>query len=196
MKATQIFEEICTMLETPEKIGHFHTLWQTMIQKKYLSYSVVREKIIEEITDVNPYWYCLEEVVCRHYGITQEMLMLKSNKKEISEARQCVYWILKYTQPKITLSKISRYYKKHHASVLYGVRKMDALFVVYRDMREMLKDICSELHEQNFLVASEFYTNFSKQIDNGTFTSITKTNSARRKSRKSRKTTKGQKAKK
>lgn len=193
MKATQIFEEICTMLETPEKISHFNTLWQTMIKKKYLSYAVVRENILQELTDVNPFWYCLEEVVCRQYGISHDMLYANTRKSEISEARQVIYWVLKYTHPKITLSKMGKHYKKDHCTILYGIRKMDGFFKLYSDMREKLEEICNELAENNFLIAREFYTNFSKQIDNGTFRSITKTGTARGKNRKPRKTTKRQK---
>lgn len=167
-----------------------------MIKKRYLSYSVVREKLMEEITEINPFWYCLEEIVCRHYGISHEMVMAKTNKKEIAEARQVIYWILKYTHPTITLSKMGNHYKKDHCTILHGIRKMDTFFVYYKDMQDLLKKICDELSENNFIEAIPFYTNFIEKATNGNFRSITKTQDPRRKNRKSRKTTKRQKAKK
>ena len=196
MKATQIFEEICAMLETPEKISQFNNLWQTMIKKRYLTYAVVREKLMEELTEINPFWYCLEEIVSRHYGITHEMIMTKTNKKEIAEARQVIYWILKYMHPKITLSKVGKHYRKDHCTILHGIRKMDTFFVYYKDMQDMLQKICQELTENNFVEANEFYTNFIEKANNGTFRSITKTIGSRRKNRKSGKKTKGQKKQK
>ena len=80
------------------------------------------------------------KVVCEHYHLTPEMLMLKSRKREIVLARQIVMYICK-TYCNFSLTSIGTYFEKDHTTVIYSTKLVCNLLDTDRKLRINMTEI-------------------------------------------------------
>ena len=76
----------------------------------------------------------------RHNVKVMEMMSVCRDQKLV-ELRQCVWYVL-YHREKKNYSRLGRYFNRDHATVLYGVKKVQNLLSIGDDqMKEVLKSI-------------------------------------------------------
>ena len=99
------------------------------------------KKSTEELT-VNK----IQQVVCDHFKIPEELLQTKTRKREVVQARQlAMYFSKNYT--KYSLSYIgSQIGKKDHATVLYACKAVTDLMETDRNFKIQVEEIQRKLY--------------------------------------------------
>jgi len=64
--------------------------------------------------------------VTEHFGIPIIRLFSPTRDQDVVEVRQCIWHVL-YTYEKKNYTALGRYFKRDHATVLYGVKKVDGM---------------------------------------------------------------------
>jgi chromosomal replication initiation ATPase DnaA len=90
------------------------------------------------------------EEVCRANFITQEELFSKSRKRETSEARHLIFFLLQ--RKGIKSSHIQRMFfqnghSMHHTSIVHGVKSIEHILTYDKSYRELLNKIENEIFE-------------------------------------------------
>lgn len=123
-------------------------LAQSTFNKRDLTLDVVEDilgkmvkKSTEELT-VNK----IQQVVCDHFKIPEELLQTKTRKREVVQARQlAMYFSKNYT--KYSLSYIgSQIGKKDHATVLYACKAVTDLMETDRNFKIQVEEIQRKLY--------------------------------------------------
>ena len=123
-------------------------LAQSTFNKRDLTLDVVEDilgkmvkKSTEELT-VNK----IQQVVCDHFKIPEELLQTKTRKREVVQARQlAMYFSKNYT--KYSLSYIgSQIGKKDHATVLYACKAVTDLMETARNFKIQVEEIQRKLY--------------------------------------------------
>lgn len=96
--------------------------------------------------------------VLRFTGMTMDELIVKTRKRECVEVRQLIFSYLKrYTM--LSLQSIGDYFNKDHATVLYGIRRIEELMQVDKQFRnkyhELEVEIINEYNRIEGLKADE-----------------------------------------
>lgn len=123
-------------------------LAQSTFNKRDLTVDVVQDilgkmvkKPTEELTVSK-----IQQVVCDHFKISEELLQTKTRKREIVQARQlAMYFSKNYT--KYSLSYIGNQIgKKDHATVLYACKAVTDLMETDRNFRMQVEEIQRKLY--------------------------------------------------
>lgn len=123
-------------------------LAQSTFNKKDLTVEVVQEilgkmvkKNTEELTVDR-----IQQVVCDHFKISEELLQTKTRKREVVQARQlAMYFSKNYT--KYSLAYIgSQIGKKDHATVLYACKAVTDMMETDRNFRTQVEEIQRKLY--------------------------------------------------
>lgn len=123
-------------------------LAQSTFNKRDLTVDVVQDilgkmvkKPTEELT-VNK----IQQVVCDHFKISEELLQTKTRKREVVQARQlAMYFSKNYT--KYSLSYIGNQIgKKDHATVLYACKAVADLMETDRNFKTHVEEIQRKLY--------------------------------------------------
>lgn len=123
-------------------------LAQSTFNKKDLTVEVVQEilgkmvkKNTEELTVDR-----IQQVVCDHFKISEELLQTKTRKREVVQARQlAMYFSKNYT--KYSLAYIgSQIGKKDHATVLYACKAVIDMMETDRNFRTQVEEIQRKLY--------------------------------------------------
>lgn len=123
-------------------------LAQSTFNKRDLTVDVVQDilgkmvkKTTEELT-VNK----IQQVVCDHFKISEELLQTKTRKREVVQARQlAMYFSKNYT--KYSLSYIGNQIgKKDHATVLYACKAVADLMETDRNFKTHVEEIQRKLY--------------------------------------------------
>lgn len=123
-------------------------LAQSTFNKRDLTVDVVQDilgkmvkKTTEELT-VNR----IQQVVCDHFKISEELLQTKTRKREVVQARQlAMYFSKNYT--KFSLSYIGNQIgKKDHATVLYACKAVTDLMETDRNFKMQVEEIQRKLY--------------------------------------------------
>ena len=85
------------------------------------------------------------DAVCSVYGITKEDVLSNNKKKELSEARQCLYYLCRMRPMRIAdiqkyISDVSEYVPSH-VPILRGVNRVKQLLEEDRDVAVILERI-------------------------------------------------------
>ena len=85
------------------------------------------------------------DAVCSVYGITKEDVLSNNKKKELSEARQCLYYLCRMRPMRVTdiqkyISDVSDYVPSH-VPILRGVNRVKQLLEEDRDVAIILERI-------------------------------------------------------
>lgn len=64
--------------------------------------------------------------VCDTYGIEFDELLSPKRSMYITPARQTAIWLIALDMPQMTLSKIARFFKRDHTTILHAISAMDA----------------------------------------------------------------------
>jgi chromosomal replication initiation ATPase DnaA len=85
------------------------------------------------------------DAVCSVYGITKEDVLSNNKKKELSEARQCLYYLCRMRPMRVTdiqkyISEVSDYVPSH-VPILRGVNRVKQLLEEDRDVAIILERI-------------------------------------------------------
>lgn len=123
-------------------------LAQSTFNKRDLTVDVVQDilgkmvkKPTEELTVSK-----IQQVVCDHFKISEELLQTKTRKREIVQARQlAMYFSKNYT--KYSLAYIGNQIgKKDHATVLYACKAVTDLMETDRNFRMQVEEIQRKLY--------------------------------------------------
>lgn len=123
-------------------------LAQSTFNKKDLTVEVVQEilgkmvkKPTEELTVGR-----IQQVVCDHFKISEELLQTKTRKREVVQARQlAMYFSKNYT--KYSLAYIGNQIgKKDHATVLYACKAVTDMMETDRNFRTQVEEIQRKLY--------------------------------------------------
>lgn len=126
-------------------------LAQSTFNKRDLTVDVVHDilgkmvkKQTEELTVDK-----IQQVVCNHFKIPEELLQTKTRKREVVQARQlAMYFSKNYT--KFSLSYIgSQIGKKDHATVLYACKAVTDLMETDRSFKTQVEEIQRKLYCRN-----------------------------------------------
>ena len=80
-------------------------------------------------------------MVGEHHNVKVTEMMSVSRDQKLVEIRQCVWYVL-YHREKKNYSRLGRYFKRDHATVLYGVKKVHNLVSIGDpQIKEILKSI-------------------------------------------------------
>jgi len=85
------------------------------------------------------------DAVCSVYGITKEDVLSNNKKKELSEARHCLYYLCRMRPMRVTdiqkyISEVSDYVPSH-VPILRGVNRVKQLLEEDRDVAIILERI-------------------------------------------------------
>ena len=126
-------------------------LAQSTFNKRDLTLDVVQDilgkmvrKQTEELTVGR-----IQQVVCEHFKIPEELLQTKTRKREVVQARQlAMYFSKNYT--KYSLSYIGNQIgKKDHATVLYACKAVTDLIETDRNFKILVEEIQRKLYCMN-----------------------------------------------
>lgn len=123
-------------------------LAQSTFNKRDLTLDVVRDilgkmvkKPTEELTVDK-----IQQVVCEHFKISEELLQTKTRKREVVQARQLAMYFSK-TYTKYSLSYIGNQIgKKDHATVLYACKAVADLMETDRNFKIQVEEIQRKLY--------------------------------------------------
>ena len=78
----------------------------------------------------------LTKIVAEIFEIEYLQLFEKCRKRNISEARQVIFYIAYNKIPGLSLNQIGLYFKKNHATVLYGIKMAENLCDTNKNFKE------------------------------------------------------------
>ena len=85
--------------------------------------------------------------VCARFAITEEILFIKTKKREIVDARQLLYYLCSVRPMSITyIQKYMGYrgYVINHSSIIHGIRIVEEKMVKDKDYIEAVGEILNE----------------------------------------------------
>lgn len=102
--------------------------------------SSVRQKQRKEITIDG-----LLDTVCEYYGVEPDMLLSKSRKRPVSDARQLVMYLAKKATG-LSLKAIGTHMRRDHATVIHAIRTVTDRLAVDSRLQNDLREIEHSLH--------------------------------------------------
>ena len=93
------------------------------------------------------------EAVCLHFNFSQNLVISLNRRADLVKARQ-IYCYLCRELTKDSLSVMSDYIKRDHATALHSIKKITSLLSVYPDVKKDIKAIKSLLLEINPLIVT------------------------------------------
>lgn len=91
---------------------------------------------------------------CEQFKVSHAEIMGRSRSSRIVEARNAVFYASRMLNDKATLTKIGRYFDRHHTTVMSGVRRADELRDYYPRYCASLNEIMRQFNEDYFLMES------------------------------------------
>lgn len=148
----EIIDHLATTVEGSVRdiIGMVNSLLaQSLINKEELSLNMLKKtvtKVSYKKEKVISIAYIME-VICTYFGITQQQLISKSRKKEISIPRQLAMYLSKeYTSS--TFSMIgSEIGGKNHSTVMYACKTIENISKVDKELNRQLGELRELIHD-------------------------------------------------
>ena len=93
---------------------------------------------------INEYFIINE--VCEYYGISFDEIMSKSRLSILVEARSVCYYILRHSF-NLQLYKIAKIFNKNHATVMFGIRRLEDLMKYEKVLQIKFENICQKINK-------------------------------------------------
>jgi len=78
--------------------------------------------------------------ICEHKRISLANLVCKNRREPLNTLRQTMWYIL-YYRFKFSSVQIAAYFMRDHSTVLYGIKRIDAQRLIYKDVNESITSI-------------------------------------------------------
>lgn len=163
MTNEQIRSEMIDMIPF-RHMERFETLW-TMLVPKHERLTVEQLKQQQELENEREvFWSALEDVTCSVLGVPSQALYTVTRKREIVNARQIIFFLVRPCYM-LSLDSIGKHYGKDHATVLHSIRQVSAHTETDREYRASVERICSIMDELGYAKPIKFYTKFVEHIE-------------------------------
>lgn len=121
---------------------------QATLNKKEIDLDVAK-RVMKNLVKLNTKELTIDNIqrmVCDHYGIAYDKLMLKSRKREIVQARQItMYLAKKFT--KSSLKNIGEHFGGYdHTTVIHSCQTVEDLMDIDTDYKEKIDDLQQKVH--------------------------------------------------
>lgn len=163
MTNEQIRQEIIDMIPF-RYMERFETLW-LMLTPRYERLTTEQIKIQQELENEREmFWSALEDVTCSVLGIESQKLYMVTRKREIVNARQIIFFLVRPCYL-LSLGSIGKHYGKDHATVLHGIRQVAGHIETDREFRATVERICYILEEMGYAKPMSFFIKFVEHVE-------------------------------
>jgi chromosomal replication initiation ATPase DnaA len=109
-----------TTQEIEEQLKECKLRIRSLEKMLYMTYGIdaeaIRGKVIKKIA----------RYVSDEHKIRLDLIMSRSRKAEVVEARHLAFWIIRSNdKATISLQEIAEYFKRNHASVIHGIKSIE-----------------------------------------------------------------------
>ena len=163
MTNEQIRQELIDMIPF-RHMERFETLW-LMLTPRYERLTSEQIKIQQELENEREiFWSALEDITCSVLGIESQKLYMVTRKREIVNARQIIFFIVRPCYL-LSLDSIGKHYGKDHATVIHGIRQVAGHIETDREFRATGERICYILEEMGYAKPMKFFTKFVEHLE-------------------------------
>jgi hypothetical protein len=142
----------------------FETLW-LMLTPRYERLSVEQIKMQQELENEREmFWSALEDVTCSVLGIPSQKLYMVTRKREIVNARQIIFFIVRPCYL-LSLDSIGKHYGKDHATVIHGIRQVSGHIECDKEFRATVERICYIMNDMGYAKPMKFFTKFVEHLE-------------------------------
>lgn len=163
MTNAQIRSEMIDMIPF-RHMERFETLW-TMLVPKYERLTVEQLKQQQELENEREmFWSALEDVTCSVLGVPSQALYTVTRKREIVNARQIIFFLVRPCYM-LSLDSIGKHYGKDHATVIHGIRQVSGHIETDKEFRSTVERVCYILDEMGYAKPMKFFTKFVDHLE-------------------------------
>jgi hypothetical protein len=163
MTNEQIRQELIDMIPF-RYMERFETLW-LMLTPRYERLTTEQIKIQQGLENEREmFWSALEDVTCSVLGIASQNLYTVTRKREIVNARQIIFFIVRPCDL-LSLDSIGKHYGKDHATVIHGIRQVSGHIECDKEFRATVERICYLLNDIGYAKPMKFFTKFVEHLE-------------------------------
>lgn len=144
----------------PDRRGYVHQrlidLFETIIQQQVDEIKLQLNEQEADVSDIKDPLLLIKEQVCKYYHIPVSDIMGRNRVADINLTRQICFWVSRYLPDYFSLTLIGSHYNRDHATVINGVKRIEALYSVDPSFRHDLENILLLLQSKGMEVSDHF----------------------------------------